>query len=316
MAKLEQFGAQDHDTAVISGKVGFNSLAQKRENTTSKFASKPEYVIELIDPQIETASSQGFGNFLQDAIYTKKATAGEFGGRTALSLTSKGNAPRIFDAKTASDAGLPADQVLVSYDPATNTRRPRTLASGQEVKVAVNVYKNANFPNLGWGIQGVLLPDMQNIQFYQGSAGGGIANFGIQPKTSEPPFQPQHLDAPLAGQSDMDQSQSVPEANNAFGSQGQAPQTQAPQSNAFGQPAPSQPAPNFGGGFGGGQAPQQSPSTGNTGFPDNNAGFGQAPAPEQPAPTVNGNQGFGSADNNPFNQQAPGQAPANPFTEQ
>lgn len=304
--KAEEFGVKPGDIAIVQGEVVFSSLTKKdtRQTPNSHIKQEPNYNISIVNPVVKSGAP-AMKEFVESKFYVSKS--GQHQGQTQFTARSTGKfAPRIFDTVVRKPNGDPADAILTGGE----------LAAGQTVQVMINAFDPKKYDNVGTSLSGVLVKDLNNIQYYN-NAGSNVAAFGFQPNPN----------APASLQEPAPQAQpQTPQANPQLGNPAQFGQPNATQNQGFGVNPAAQPQTQAGA-FGAQTAANQ-PQNGAFGQPPvqpntfgaqptapqtpQNGAFGTQPANAQPNAPQNGafgtqpaNTQSNAGQGNAFGQQAP-----------
>lgn len=152
LSDINNYEVNVGDTAIITGDVEFNSLGEKTVNLAS-IDHTPMYSIELSNPKFIRGSEQ-LKKFVFNVAYTRHGSDSKF-----VSFKSKSpNAPRLFDNNNSNSQGTDAREYLIINGKA------ETLQRGQQVYVAIRVFRGKGFNNKGIGLQAVKVEDLNHLK--------------------------------------------------------------------------------------------------------------------------------------------------------
>lgn len=215
---IQTAGVKADESVLVEGELFFSALTEKTEEFSkhSNF-KKLEYGVRIANPKIlhtsGTENGQNLARYLASQTY---ASTYEDQTTPALTLTTSGAKPRLFDRVVRSENGFEAEHEL----------------GRQTVVVEVGSFKSGQYSNIGVGLNMVLVEDQNNMKYFKGG-GANIAGFsalGIQANPDAPAFTP----AQPQQQAQVQQTQ--PQAD-PF-AQTQAQQFQNGQAQGYQQPQP------------------------------------------------------------------------------
>lgn len=207
---IQTAGVKADESVLVEGELFFSALTQKTEEFTkhSNF-KKLEYGVRIANPKIlhtsGTDNGQNLARYLASQTY---ASTYEDQTTPALTLTTSGAKPRLFDRVVRSENGFEAEHEL----------------GRQTVVVEVGSFKSGQYSNVGVGLNMVLVEDQNNMKYFKGG-GANIAGFsalGIEANPEAPAFTPAQPQEQQAVQAQQAQPQADPFA------QAQAQQYQQP----------------------------------------------------------------------------------------
>ena len=207
---IQTAGVKADESVLVEGELFFSALTQKTEEFTkhSNF-KKLEYGVRIANPKIlhtsGTDNGQNLARYLASQTY---ASTYEDQTTPALTLTTSGAKPRLFDRVVRSENGFEAEHEL----------------GRQTVVVEVGSFKSGQYSNVGVGLNMVLVEDQNNMKYFKGG-GANIAGFsalGIEANPDAPTFTPAQPQEQQAVQAQQAQPQADPFA------QAQAQQYQQP----------------------------------------------------------------------------------------
>lgn len=252
---IQTAGVKAEEVVLIEGELFFSALTQKSDEFTkhSNF-KKSEFGVRIANPRILHASGtdngQNLARYLASQVY---GSTYEEQTTPALTVTTTGAKPRLFDKVVRSENGFEAEREL----------------GRQTVVVQVGSFKSGQYANVGVGLNSVLVEDQNNMVYFKGG-GANIAGFsalGLQANPDAPAFTPATKAEPQAQQQTFTQ----PTQPNGSNQQQQAfTQPNGNQQQTFTQPNGNQQQPqqNF-------QQPQADP------FAQPNGGNQQMQQPQQ-----------------------------------
>lgn len=253
---IQTAGVKAEEVVLIEGELFFSALTQKSDEFTkhSNF-KKSEFGVRIANPRILHASGtdngQNLARYLASQVY---GSTYEEQTTPALTVTTTGAKPRLFDKVVRSENGFEAEREL----------------GRQTVVVQVGSFKSGQYANVGVGLNSVLVEDQNNMVYFKGG-GANIAGFsalGLQANPDAPAFTPATKAEPQAQQQ---QTFTQPTQPNGSNQQQQAfTQPNGNQQQTFTQPNGNQQQPqqNF-------QQPQADP------FAQPNGGNQQMQQPQQ-----------------------------------
>lgn len=254
---IQTAGVKAEEVVLIEGELFFSALTQKSDEFTkhSNF-KKSEFGVRIANPRILHASGtdngQNLARYLASQVY---GSTYEEQTTPALTVTTTGAKPRLFDKVVRSENGFEAEREL----------------GRQTVVVQVGSFKSGQYANVGVGLNSVLVEDQNNMVYFKGG-GANIAGFsalGLQANPDAPAFTPATKAEPQAQA--QQQTFTQPTQPNGTNQQQQAfTQPNGNQQQTFTQPNGNQQQPqqNF-------QQPQADP------FAQPNGGNQQMQQPQQ-----------------------------------
>lgn len=179
---IGNYNIPDGEIVIIKGKVAFGRIGEQTISTASKFpGQQPKWQMSLVDPEV-VRGSESIKSFVENELYTDGK--GDNAGHKMIYVDSSApNAPLVFDAKTASKKGVPADKALLNANGTIGS-----IASGTEVEIALSTFTSKTYKRQSIGLQGILVDDINNIpRFGASSSTMTIKDFGIEPKNDDAP---------------------------------------------------------------------------------------------------------------------------------
>lgn len=182
---IQTAGVKADESVLVEGELFFSALTEKTEEFSkhSNF-KKLEYGVRIANPKIlhtsGTENGQNLARYLASQTY---ASTYEDQTTPALTLTTSGAKPRLFDRVVRSENGFEAEHEL----------------GRQTVVVEVGSFKSGQYSNIGVGLNMVLVEDQNNMKYFKGG-GANIAGFsalGIQANPDAPAFTPAQPQQPV-----------------------------------------------------------------------------------------------------------------------